>query len=192
MPKAPKKPAATNAKRVPAKKSAATKVASQKVAAKKVAAKKPAAKKPAAKKGAAKVASTGAAPKRPAMKKMSAPAEQASGLIDQRIASLGDWRGPLLAQLRDLIRKADRRVVEEWKWSVPVWSHAGIICTGETYKSAVKLTFAKGAALPDPAGIFNSSLEGNTRRAIDFKEGAKVDAKALQALIRAAADLNES
>ena len=116
-----------------------------------------------------------------------------SQLIDARIEELGDWRGEMLARVRMLIKQADPEVVEEWKWrGVPVWEHAGIICTGETYKSAVKLTFAKGAALEDPAGLFNSSLEGNTRRAIDFHEGDKIDDKALKALIRAAVALNTS
>jgi hypothetical protein len=113
-----------------------------------------------------------------------------SQLIDARIAELGDWRGKTLARLRALIQQADPEVVEEWKWGGPVWSHAGIICTGESYKSAVKMTFPKGASLPDPAGLFNSSLEGNTRRAIDVHEGAKLDEKALKALIRAAVALN--
>ena len=112
--------------------------------------------------------------------------------IDARIKELDDWRGKTLASLRKVIKQADLDVVEEWKWNVPVWSHDGIICTGETYKSAVKLTFAKGASLKDPAKLFNSSLEGNTRRAIDFREGDKVDADALKALIRAAAALNKS
>jgi hypothetical protein len=116
-----------------------------------------------------------------------------SRLIDARIKELGDWRGETLARVRALIKQADPDVVEEWKWrGVPVWSHAGIICTGETYKSVVKLTFAKGAALADPSGLFNSSLEGNTRRAIDFHAGDKIDEKALQALIRAAVELNTS
>ena len=116
-----------------------------------------------------------------------------SQLIDARIRELDDWRGELLGRLRALVKQADPEVVEEWKWrGVPVWSHDGILCTGETYKSAVKMTFAKGAALPDPAGLFNSSLEGNTRRAIDFHEGAKVDGKALKALLRAAVALNQS
>ena len=116
-----------------------------------------------------------------------------SQLIDARIKELGDWRGKMLSQLRSLVKQADPEVVEEWKWrGVPVWSHAGIICTGETYKNVVKLTFAKGAALRDPSGLFNSSLEGNTRRAIDFHEGEKVDEKALKALVRAAVDLNQS
>ena len=110
--------------------------------------------------------------------------------IDARIVELGGWRGATLARIRDLIKRADPEVVEEWKWSVPVWSHAGIICTGEAYKSAVKMTFAKGASLPDPARLFNSSLEGNTRRAIDLHEGDKLDEKALQALIRAAVAAN--
>jgi hypothetical protein len=111
-------------------------------------------------------------------------------LFAARIAELGDWRGETLARLRMLIKEADPDVVEEWKWNVPVWSHDGIICTGETYKKAVKLTFAKGASLKDPARLFNASLEGNTRRAIDFPEGGKVDEKAFQALIRAAVALN--
>ena len=116
-----------------------------------------------------------------------------SALIDGRIAELGDWRGETLARIRALIRQADPAVVEEWKWrGVPVWSHAGIICTGETYKSVVKMTFAKGAALADPSRLFNASLEGNTRRAIDLHEGDKIDATALQALIRAAVALNTS
>ena len=121
------------------------------------------------------------------------PKEQAipaSRLIDERIHELSDWRGKTLAKLRALIKQADPDVVEEWKWSVPVWSHDGLICTGESYKKAVKLTFAKGASLDDPAGLFNSSLEGNTRRAIDFPEGAKIDEKAFKALIRAAVALN--
>ena len=113
-----------------------------------------------------------------------------SETIDARIAELGDWRGKMLARLRKLIRQADPKVVEEWKWNVPVWSHDGIVCTGETYKSAVKLTFAKGASLPDPSSVFNSSLEGNTRRAVDFREGDKVDEAALKALVRAAVELN--
>jgi hypothetical protein len=116
-----------------------------------------------------------------------------SQLIDARIKELTDWRGETLARLRALIKQADPEVVEEWKWrGVPVWSHAGIICTGETYKNAVKMTFAKGAALEDPSGLFNSSLEGNTRRAIDLHEGDKIDEKALKALIRAAVALNTS
>ena len=115
----------------------------------------------------------------------------ASALIDARIASLQDWRGTALAEVRSLIREADPEVVEEWKWrGVPVWSHNGILCTGETYKSAVKLTFAKGASLPDPAGLFNSSLDGNVRRAIDIHEGEQLDPKAFQELIRAATALN--
>ena len=125
------------------------------------------------------------------MKKTKA-AESPARLIDERIAALGDWRGEMLSRLRGLIQEADPDVVEEWKWMTPVWSHDGILCTGESYKKAVKLTFAKGASLPDPSGLFNSSLEGNTRRAIDFHEGEKIDAKALQALVRAAAALNES
>src|SRR5262245_32082209 len=118
--------------------------------------------------------------------------ESASKLIDGRIAELGDWRGEALARMRKLIKDADPGVVEEWKWGVPVWSHDGIICTGETYKSAVKLTFAKGASVKDPAKLFNSSLEGNTRRAIDIHEGEKVDEAAFKALIRAAVAFNAS
>jgi hypothetical protein len=125
--------------------------------------------------------------------------ESASELIDARIEELGDWRGETLARVRSLIRQADPDVVEEVKWrkpsspaGVPVWSHDGMICTGETYKSAVKLTFAKGASLDDPSGLFNSSLEGNTRRAIDIHEGEEIDGEALKALIRAAVSLNTS
>jgi hypothetical protein len=114
----------------------------------------------------------------------------ASRLIDARLAELADWRGSMLARLRAIIRRADPEVVEEWKWSTPVWSHGGIICTGEAYKRVVKLTFARGASLVDPSGLFNSSLEGNTRRAIDFREGDTVDERALTALIRAAVALN--
>src|SRR6266481_5762415 len=132
------------------------------------------------------------------MKTKSAPNEakgeaSPSQFIDARIAALGDWRGETLARVRTLIKQADPDVVEEWKWrGVPVWSHAGIICTGETYKAVVKLTFAKGASLADPSGLFNASLEGNTRRAIDFHAGDKIDEKALKALIRAAVALNTS
>ena len=116
-----------------------------------------------------------------------------SRLIDARINELSDWRGETLARVRTLIKQADPEVVEEWKWrGVPVWSHAGIICTGETYKNVVKMTFAKGASLEDPSGLFNSSLEGNTRRAIDLHEGDRIDEKALKALIRAAVTLNTS
>jgi hypothetical protein len=116
-----------------------------------------------------------------------------SQLIDARIKELGDWRGEMLARIRKLIKQADPDVVEEWKWrGVPVWYHGGMICTGETYKDAVKMTFAKGASLQDPAGLFNSSLDGNTRRAIDFHEGDKIDEKALKALIRAAVKVNTS
>lgn len=125
-------------------------------------------------------------------KKSAPPAgESASALIDGRIAELGDWRGEMLAQLRELIRQADPEVTEEWKWSNPVWSHDGLICTGESYKKVVKMTFPKGASLPDPAGLFNSSLEGGVRRAIDFHEGEKLNEKALKALIRAAVDTNK-
>jgi len=116
-----------------------------------------------------------------------------SELIDGRIEELGDWRGDMLAQIRKLVKQADPDVVEEWKWrGVPIWEHDGIICTGETYKQVVKVTFAKGASLDDPSGMFNSSLEGNTRRAIDFREGEKIDEKAFKALIRAAVELNEA
>jgi hypothetical protein len=116
-----------------------------------------------------------------------------SQLIDERIEQLGDWRGEMLSRLRALIKDADPDVVEEWKWrGVPTWYHEGILCTGETYKEVVKMTFAKGAALADPAGLFNSSLEGNTRRAIDFRQGEKIDEKALKALVREAVALNES
>jgi len=116
-----------------------------------------------------------------------------SQLIDARIEELGDWRGAMLSKLRGLVKQADPEVVEEWKWrGVPCWYHDGLLCTGETYKSVVKMTFAKGAALPDPAGLFNASLEGNVRRAIDFHEGDKVDARALKALIAAAVELNTS
>ncbi len=124
---------------------------------------------------------------------MAKGAESPARLIDARIKELDDWRGTLLGRLRALVKAADPDVVEEWKWrGVPVWSHDGIICTGETYKSVVKMTFAKGAALADPAGLFNASLEGNTRRAIDFREGEKIDEKALKTLIRAAVALNAS
>jgi hypothetical protein len=133
------------------------------------------------------------------MKKRKSGSEEGKGgdspsqLIDARIKELGDWRGETLARVRSLVKQADSEVVEEWKWrGVPVWSHAGIICTGETYKNVVKMTFAKGASLEDPSGLFNSSLEGNTRRAIDFHQGDEVDEKALKALIRAAVALNTS
>ena len=122
---------------------------------------------------------------------------EAAEKIDARIKELGDWRGDVLGQVRGLIREADPEVVEEWKWvkptnpGTPVWSHDGIICTGETYKEVVKMTFAKGASLPDPSGLFNSSLGGNTRRAIDLREGDEIDEEALKALIRAASDLNQ-
>jgi hypothetical protein len=132
------------------------------------------------------------------MKKKSGTTKEKGGnspshLIDAKIKELGDWRGETLARVRLLISQADPDVVEEWKWrGVPVWEHDGIICTGETYKAVVKMTFARGASLKDPSGLFNSSLEGNTRRAIDFHEGAKIDEKALKALIRAAVALNTS
>jgi hypothetical protein len=119
------------------------------------------------------------------------PVESASRFIDERIKELGDWRGKTLAKVRKIVHEADPEIVEEWKWrGVPIWSHAGIVCTGEAYKSAVKMTFAKGAALPDPSGLFNSSLEGNVRRAIDIHEGEKIDEAALKDLIRAAVALN--
>lgn len=135
------------------------------------------------------------------MRKATAPAKNSgaekqatpSELIDARVKELADWRGRTLARIRSLIREADPEVVEEWKWrGVPVWSHAGIICTGETYRNVVKMTFAKGAALKDPSRLFNASLEGNTRRAIDFHEGDEIDERALKALIRAAVALNTS
>jgi hypothetical protein len=131
------------------------------------------------------------------MKKKSGPEEGQEGaspsqLIDARIKELSDWRGETLARIRTLIRQADPEVLEEWKWRVPVWSHGGIICTGEAYKSAVKMTFARGASLKDPSGLFNSSLEGNTRRAIDLHEGDEIDETALKALVRAAVALNTS
>ena len=127
-------------------------------------------------------------------RKQQQPAEgvSPSRQIDARINELGDWRGRTLAQLRAVIKQADPEVTEEWKWDVPVWSHDGLICTGEVYKKAVKMTFARGAALEDPSGLFNSSLAGNTRRAIDFHEGETVDEKALKALVRAAVRLNAS
>lgn len=134
--------------------------------------------------------------KKAAAKKIAAKAKDGgspSKLIDGRIKELGDWRGEMLARIRGLIKEADPDVVEEWKWrGVPVWEHDGIICTGETYKQVVKLTFANGAALADPAGLFNASLDGNVRRAIDIREGDKVNEKALKALFRAAVELNGS
>ena len=125
-------------------------------------------------------------------KNSSKSAESPSELIDARIEQLGDWRGEMLSRLRALIKEAVPDVAEEWKWANPVWSHNGLICTGETYKKVVKMTFPKGASLTDPSGLFNSSLEGNVRRAIDFHEGDKLDEKALKALIRAAAALNKA
>src|SRR5215203_6191410 len=131
--------------------------------------------------------------KRPSGSKKGKGEDSPSQLIDGRITELSDWRGETLARVRILIRQADPDVIEEWKWrGVPVWSHAGMICTGETYRNVVKMTFAKGASLEDPSGLFNASLEGNTRRAIDFHEGGKIDEKALKALIRAAVALNKS
>jgi hypothetical protein len=126
------------------------------------------------------------------MKSKAQKGESPSQLIDARIQELADWRGKMLRRLRALVKEADPGVVEEWKWSLPVWSHDGLICTGETYKSVVKMTFAKGASLKDPSRLFNSSLEGNTRRAIDFHEGEKIDEEALKNLIRAAVALNQS
>src|SRR3954468_12903732 len=132
------------------------------------------------------------------MKKATTKGDSPSELIEERIKELGDWRGETLARIRTLIKQADPEVVEEWKWrkashpGVPVWSHTGMICTGETYKNVVKMTFAKGASLEDPSGLFNSSLEGNTRRAIDLHEGDKIDEKGLKALVRAAVALNKS
>ena len=126
-------------------------------------------------------------------KSASQKSDSPSQLIDARIKELGDWRGQMLSRLRTLIKEADPEVVEEWKWrGVPVWAHDGLICTGETYKNVVKMTFAKGAALEDPSQLFNSSLDGNTRRAIDFREGEKVNEKALKTLVRAAVTLNKS
>jgi hypothetical protein len=126
------------------------------------------------------------------MKKSNVPeGKSASWMIDERIKELGDWRGKTLGRIRAVIREADPEVVEEWKWNVPVWSHDGLICTGETYKNVVKTTFVKGASLKDPAKLFNSSLEGNTRRAIDFREGEKIDEEALRGLIRAAVAHNK-
>ena len=125
------------------------------------------------------------------------PVESASALIDQKIKELGDWRGKMFAKVRDIIHQADPEIVEEWKWvkatspGTPVWSHGGIVCTGETYKNAVKMTFAKGAALEDPSGLFNSSLDGNARRAIDFFESDKINERALKNLVRAAVDYNQ-
>jgi hypothetical protein len=132
-----------------------------------------------------------AAPKMKGGAKEANGADSPSRLIDARIKELADWRGETLARLRRLVKEADPGIVEEWKWrGVPVWSHAGIVCTGETYKNVVKMTFAKGASLEDPSGLFNSSLEGGTRRAIDVHEGDKIDAEALKALVRAAVALN--
>ena len=151
------------------------------------------AKTPAKRPAAAKAKTTrlpGAATRKPAGDAHDGPS--AAALIDARIAGLGDWRGAMLARLRALIQQADPGVTEEWKWATPVWSHHGLICTGEAYKKVVKMTFAKGASLPDPSRLFNSSLEGNVRRAIDFHEGEAPDEAALKALIRAAVALNES
>src|SRR6478672_10567061 len=125
--------------------------------------------------------------------KKSVPVESASAFIDEKIRELGDWRGNTLAKVREIIREADPEIVEEWKWmGTPIWSHGGIVCTGESYKKVVKLTFAKGASLADPAGLFNSSLEGSTRRAIDIRQGEVVDARAFKALVKAAVAHNAS
>ncbi|MBW8722259.1 MAG: DUF1801 domain-containing protein [Polaromonas sp.] len=149
---------------------------------------KTSATKTAATKTATKKVITAATKSKNSKAESSAPASQ---LIDEKIANLNDWRGEALAKVRAVVKQAVPGVVEEWKWSVPVWSHNGIICTGETYKAAVKMTFAKGAKVDDPSGLFNSSLEGNTRRAIDFHEGDEIDEKKLKALVRAAAALNK-
>jgi hypothetical protein len=140
------------------------------------------------------MAKASAAGKKTGVKKSGSPkSRSASQLIDGRIKELGDWRGRTLSRLRNLVREADPEVIEEWKWrGVPVWSHDGLICTGETYKNVVKMTFAKGAALEDPSRLFNSSLAGNTRRAIDFHEGEEINEKALKTLVRAAVTLNRS
>ncbi len=144
---------------------------------------------------AKKATSSASKPRKPATRskpppKAGASGESASRLIDQRIVDLGGWRGETLARMRALILEADPEMTEEWKWTTPVWSHHGIVCTGEAYTKAVKLTFARGARVPDPAGLFNSSLEGNTRRAIDIREGEKVDARAFKALVKAAVAQN--
>jgi hypothetical protein len=169
------------------KKSASRKVntASRKTAPRKTASTKSASSKSAPGKSESSKSTSSKPPK-----SQSASSQSASNLIDARIKELGDWRGEMLSRLRTLIKQADPDVVEEWKWGIPVWSHDGIITTGETYKKAVKMTFAKGAFLDDPAGLFNSSLEGRIRRAIDFHEGEKINEKALKALIRAAVGLN--
>jgi hypothetical protein len=140
------------------------------------------------------MAKASAGGKKTGVKRSGSPKSQsASQLIDGRIKELGDWRGRTLSRLRNLVKEADPEVIEEWKWrGVPVWSHDGLICTGETYKNVVKMTFAKGAALEDPSRLFNSSLEGNTRRAIDFHEGEEINEKALKTLVRAAVTLNKS
>jgi hypothetical protein len=178
----------TTAKKATAKKPTATKATAKKATATKATAKKSTATKATAKKATA----TKETAKKPTVSSLS-KATTPSKLIDGRIKELGDWRGKLLSRLRTLIKKTDSDVVEEWKWrGVPVWEHDGMICTGETYKDYVKLTFAKGAALKDPSRLFNSSLEGNVRRAIDFHEDDKVDEKAFVALVRAAVALNQS
>lgn len=175
-----KKPAAKNAA---AKKPVARKPSAKKAAQRPVA-KKAVAKRAVAKKSAKKPMAKGAGPKLGAA---------ASAMIDARIEELGDWRGELLGKLRAIVKAADPQIEETWKWrGVPVWEHDGIVCTGETYKDVVKMTFAKGAALPDPAGLFNSSLDGGTRRAIDFPQGGTFDEEALKTLIRDAVVLNQS
>jgi hypothetical protein len=160
------------------------KTTARKTTARKATARKAMARKASPRKPRAKVARKSAAP--------AGGAVSASALIDARIRELPAWQSQMLARLRRLVKEADPEVIEEWKWSIPVWSHAGLICTGETYKSVVKMTFARGAALQDPARLFNSSLEGNVRRAIDFREAGTVDEEALKALIRAAVALNQA
>jgi hypothetical protein len=187
MPKAPATKAP--ATKAPAKKAAAKKAPAKKAPAKKAAAKKAPAKKAPAKKALARATPKASAAKPPSAKVMSrqrAAETPAAELIDERIRDLGDWRGETLSRMRGLIREAAPEVTEEWKWGNPVWSHHGLICTGEAYKKAVKLTFARGASLPDPAGLFNASLDGGTRRAIDLPEGAQVDAAAFKSLIQSA------
>jgi hypothetical protein len=168
----------------------------RKTTGRKASARKASARKASARKAPARKAPPGKPrAKRTAASKSAAPdggAVSASALIDARIRELPAWQSQMLTRLRTLVKEADPEVTEEWKWSIPVWSHAGLICTGETYQSVVKMTFAKGAALRDPARLFNSSLEGNVRRAIDFREGGTIDEEALKALIRAAVALNQA
>jgi hypothetical protein len=190
-----KAPAKKTAKRAPAKKTPAKKAA-KRTPAKKAVKRAPA--KKASKKALKRTPATKTTKRAPAKKAVKGLARadgdrNASQLIDARIKDLDDWRGEMLSRIRTLIKKADPGVLEEWKWrGTPVWSHDGMICTGETYKSVVKVTFAKGASLSDPAGLFNSSLEGNVRRAIDFREGETINERALSSLIRAAITLNAS